>query len=118
MSTMASTCSMSTGHCSTHEPQVVHDHSTSGPMGLGTRVWAPAAGPGGEAPSDDASPARASSRDDEENMLSRRFMITSLGESGLPVFHAGQTDWQRPHSVHVTKSSICFHVKFSMKPAP
>ncbi|PQM46283.1 hypothetical protein C1Y40_03549 [Mycobacterium talmoniae] len=23
-------CSMSTGHCSTHAPQVVHDHSTSG----------------------------------------------------------------------------------------
>src|SRR6185295_8704262 len=30
MSTMWSTCSMSTGHCSTQAPQVVHDHSTSG----------------------------------------------------------------------------------------
>ena len=30
MSTMWSTCSMSTGHCSTHAPHVVHDHSTSG----------------------------------------------------------------------------------------
>ena len=32
MSTMWSTCSMSTGHCSTHAPQVVQDHSTSGSM--------------------------------------------------------------------------------------
>ena len=32
MSTMWSMCSMSTGHCSTHAPQVVHDHSTSGSM--------------------------------------------------------------------------------------
>ena len=30
MSTMWSMCSMSTGHCSTQAPQVVHDHSTSG----------------------------------------------------------------------------------------
>src|SRR4030095_4173409 len=30
MSTMWSTCSMSTGHCSTQAPQVVHDQSTSG----------------------------------------------------------------------------------------
>ena len=32
MSMMWSTCSMSTGHCSTHAPQVVHDHSTSSSM--------------------------------------------------------------------------------------
>jgi hypothetical protein len=32
MSTMWSTCSMSTGHCSTQAPQVVQDHSTSGSM--------------------------------------------------------------------------------------
>ena len=32
MSTMASTCSMSTGHCSTHAPQLVQLHSTSGSM--------------------------------------------------------------------------------------
>ena len=40
MSTIASTCSMSTGHCSTQAPHVVQDHSTSssmtasGPCGL------------------------------------------------------------------------------------
>ena len=31
-STMVSTCSMSTGHCSTQAPHEVHDHSTSGSM--------------------------------------------------------------------------------------
>ena len=29
-------------------------------------------------------------------MLSRRFMMSSLGESGFSVFQAGQADWQRP----------------------
>ena len=51
-------------------------------------------------------------------MLSRRSMMTSLGESGLPVFQAGHTDWQRPHSVHVAKSSICFQVNCSTRPTP
>ena len=31
-------------------------------------------------------------------------MMTSLGDNGLPVFHAGHCDWQRPHSVQVVKS--------------
>ena len=38
------------------------------------------------------------------SMWSRRSMISSFGESGLPVFHAGHCDWQRPHSVQVAKS--------------
>jgi hypothetical protein len=44
--------------------------------------------------------------------------MTSLGESGLPVFHAGHCDWQRPHSVQVVKSSRPFQVKFSTWPTP
>ena len=32
--------------------------------------------------------------------------MTSLGDSGFPVFHAGHCDWQRPHSVQVVKSRI------------
>ena len=35
-------------------------------------------------------------------------MISSFGLSGLPVAQAGQTSWQRPHSVHENRSSICF----------
>lgn len=44
--------------------------------------------------------------------------MTSLGESGLPVFQAGHCDWQRPHSVHVAKSSIAFQLKSSTLPRP
>ena len=45
-------------------------------------------------------------------------MITSLGDSGLPVFQAGHWSWQRPHSVQVAKSSIPFQVKSSTLPRP
>ena len=37
-------------------------------------------------------------------------MIRSFGESSLPVAYAGQTSWQRPHSVHDIVSTICFQV--------
>ena len=30
--------------------------------------------------------------------------MSSFGDSGLSVFHAGHCDWQRPHSVQVAKS--------------
>ena len=52
------------------------------------------------------------------NMWSRRSMISSFGESGLPVFHAGHWLWQRPHSVQVAKSSMPFQVKSSILPRP
>ena len=51
-------------------------------------------------------------------MLSRRAMISSLGDRGFSVFQAGQADWQRPHSVQVAKSSICFQVKWPTSPTP
>ena len=44
---------------------------------------------------------------------SRSDMISSFGESGLPVFQAGHCDWQRPHSVQVEKSSRPFQEKCS-----
>jgi len=44
--------------------------------------------------------------------------MSSFGLSGLPVFQAGHCDWQRPHSVHVAKSSMPFQVKSSMTPRP
>ena len=34
------------------------------------------------------------------------------------MFQAGHSRWQRPHSVQVTRSSSCFHVKWSILPAP
>ena len=45
-------------------------------------------------------------------------MITSFGDSGFPVFHAGHWDWQRPHSVQVAKSRYPFQVKSSIFPRP
>ena len=52
-------------------------------------------------------------------MLSRSPMISSFGDRGLSVFQAGQTDWQRPHSVQVAMSSSCFQVNWStMCPTP
>src|SRR4051812_2846971 len=45
-------------------------------------------------------------------------MITSFGESGLPVFQAGHWDWQRPHSVQEVKSSNPFQLKSSTLPIP
>ena len=35
-------------------------------------------------------------------------MMSSLGDSGFSVFHAGHWDWQRPRSVHEAKSSMPF----------
>lgn len=49
---------------------------------------------------------------------SRRLMISSLGESGLPVFQAGHCDWQRPHSVQVEKSRMPFQEKCSTWETP
>ena len=73
-----------------HAPQVVHAHTTSssttsGFNGTGS-AWVPA--------------ARASRIFVPcSKTWSRRFMISSFGESGFPVFHAGHALWHRPHSV-------------------
>ena len=45
-------------------------------------------------------------------------MITSFGESTLPVANAGQASWQRPHSVQENVSSTCFQVRSAAVPAP
>ena len=95
---------MSTGHSSTQAPQVVQAHSTSGSITLGTRAV--------------CSPSPPMSGVAEANMLSRSPMMSSLGDSGFSVFQAGQADWQRPHSVQVAKSSICFQEKWPTSPTP
>ena len=45
-------------------------------------------------------------------------MISSFGDSGLPVFQAGHWLWQRPHSVQVAMSSIAVHLKSSTLATP
>ena len=45
-------------------------------------------------------------------------MISSFGESSLPVAYAGHASWQRPHSVHEKPSSTSFHVRSATVAAP
>src|SRR5581483_647507 len=104
MSTMWSTCSMSTGHCSTQAPHVVQDQSASCAM---TASSPPTSGVSNSLPA--CSFAYAWSRNES---------TTSLGDNGLPVFQAGHWDWQRPHSVHVEKSRRPFQVKSSIFETP
>jgi hypothetical protein len=103
---MWSMCSIDTGHSRTQAPQVTQSHTTSSVTAFGTS-GTPA-----------ASSSPASSLGPCSSMWSRSPMISSLGDSALPVFHAGQTSWQRPHSVQVTVSIICFHVMSVSVPAP
>ena len=49
---------------------------------------------------------------------SRSAIMSSFGDSGFSVFQAGHWLWQRPHSVHVEKSSSPFQVKSSTVPTP
>ena len=44
--------------------------------------------------------------------------MISRGSSGFPVKLAGQTDVHLPHTVHASKSTSCFHEKFSITSAP
>ena len=52
------------------------------------------------------------------NEWSRSASITSFGDNGFAVFHAGHCDWHRPHSVQVAKSSQPFQEKSSTFPTP
>ena len=102
-STMWSTCSIETGHSCTQAPHVTQSQTTSSVTAPGTSAVA-------SPPSSTAGPSA--------NSRSRRPMISSFGDSSLPVAHAGQTSWQRPHSVQDIVSSICFHVMSASVPAP
>ena len=114
MPTILSTCSMVTGQASTHAPQVRQSQTASNGIAVSTRGRARASAPrrssrvGAIARTEgefgiSGSPASASTAS------WRMPMMNVLGLSGLPVFHAGQASWQRPHSVHVKPSSRSFH---------
>ena len=100
---MWSTCSIETGHSWTHAPHVTQSHTTSS-------VTAPGTSAVGSAPASTPGPSA--------NSRSRRPMIRSFGDRSLPVAHAGQTSWQRPHSVHDMASTICFQVMSASVPEP
>ena len=84
-SMILSTYPIITGQAASQAPQVVQDQSTSSSMTLPTisvlLSW------------------------------SRRSTVNCWGDSGLSVAQAGQARSQRPHSVQVCRSSICFQLK-------
>ena len=65
-----------------------------------------------------SNPESASSFGPSAKTWSRRSMIRSFGDSSFPVAYAGQTSWQRPHSVQDIVSRIPFHVRSETVPAP
>ena len=69
--------------------------------GWGPRPWRrrpPSAASPGVPSSEPAAASRRAGAADSKR-LSRSPMMRSLGDRGLPVFQAGHTVWQRPHSV-------------------
>ena len=109
--TILSTCSIITGHASTHAPQVTQSQTASYGMAVSTTGRRCAGHLGaidGLIHGISGTPASASTA------ISRMPMIIVLGLSGLPVAQAGQASWQRPHSVHVNPSSRSFQDRSSM----
>ena len=109
MSTMWSTCSMSTGHSCMQAPQVVQSQTTSSSITPGLSGCGSVGCPFFRA-SMMAGPLA--------KMWSRSESTSSFGDSGLPVFHAGHTCWHRPHSVQAYRSRFSFHVRSWSEPAP
>ena len=102
---MWSTCSIATGHSCTHAPQVTQSQTISSVTAFGTSAVASKLG-------------SAMTLGPSANTWSRRSITSSFGESFFPVAYAGQTSWQRPHSVHDMVSRIPFHVRSFTVPAP
>ena len=110
--TILSTCSIRTGHASTHAPHVTQSQTASYGIASSTIGFARSAG------------RIVSSRPyvsrtigefgmrfrpcSASALMSRIPMMNVLGLSGLPVFQAGHASWQRPHSVQVNPSSRSF----------
>ena len=122
MSVMWSMCSMSTGHSCTQAPQLVQDQSTSGWM-TPLAFSSPTSGRSASALTRSGSCSRSSSEPASSHgalarAWSRWSMISSLGDSGLPVAQAGHCDWQRPHSVQAAMSSSDFQDASSILPRP
>jgi len=119
---MWSMCSMSTGHSSTHAPQLVHDQITSGSI-------TPTVVPGADQRPVRLGPGHVRQlgpllirEGQQQGGLGERVVAQVeddlLGDNGLPVAQAGHCDWHRPHSVRVAISSRPFQVKSSILPSP
>ena len=103
---MWSTCSIDTGHSRTQAPQVTQSQTTSSVTAFGTS--------GAARPSAPAQQRRPVLEDlvaqPHDQQLRRQLLAGRV--------QAGQTSWQRPHSVHEKVSSICFQVMSATVPAP
>ena len=76
-------------------------------------------GRGRRSPSPDALAREACSSAGPRSLRwSLSLVISSFGESGLPLSHAGQWSWQRPHSAQAYRSRSCHRVKPSMRLTP
>src|SRR4051794_24524188 len=111
MSRILSRISMFTGQISSQALHDVHAHTSSGVMRSNSESdvmvisgTVPIGGDTGGAP--------------EAAITSPVLSTISRGSSGLPVACAGHTDVQRPHMVHASVSSSCFHVKSETVAAP
>ena len=112
MSRILSRISMFTGQISSHARHVVHAHTSSAVMRsnneLAPILISESIDNGGV-----TEPCAAVAA-----MTSPVFKTISRGSSDLPVACAGHTLVQRPHMVHESVSSSCFHVKSSTTEAP
>ena len=108
-STIVSTCSMSTGHSCMHAPHVVQAQTTSSSTTSGT------SGTGSTSPSRRESPRAAAGPLEQ---VVAQVHHEELRREGLPVFHAGQAAWQRPHSVQAYRSRTSFLVRSAIVAAP
>ena len=99
MSTIVGTCSIPTGHASTHAMHVVHDHSTSSAISGGAPRRLAAARGGGTAGREGRGSAGA-------------------GPAACRWRWPGRRRVQRPHSVQVKESSTCFQVRSASDATP
>ncbi len=109
---MVSTCSIMTGHSCTQAMHVVQAQSSCSVMKL-SRSCRPATADASPPDADAATIAGAFSM-----VRERISTMIFFGLRSFPVAFAGQTEVQRPHSVHVKPFRSCFHVRSSMSVAP
>ena len=95
MSRIFGTCSMKTGHASTHQRHIVHAHRTLSVITPPTSGWA--ADSCASAPV----PPPATSAAPFSNRCSCKFKMSIFGSSCLPLMFAGQREVHRPHSVQL-----------------
>src|SRR4051812_39060850 len=107
MSRILSRISMLTGQISSHALQLVHAQISSGVMRSNTElelIVISASTPSGG----DTRPVEVCA--EVAAITSPVLSTISRGSRGLPVACAGQTLVQRPHIVHASVLSSCFHV--------